>query len=439
MLDIKLVRENAEIVRGSEKKRNRNPELVDEVLKLDDKWKTELKDVEELKHKRNVVSEEINKAKKEKKENEAKKKIKEMQDVVEEIKNREENVKKLLEERNAKLSLIGNVMHKKVPKGKDASENVVIKTKGKKLKFSFELKNHAELIESLGLADFEASAKTSGHGFYFLKGELGLLNQALIKFAIDYMQKKGYTYIEPPLMIKPEILEAATNVEELKNTIYRVEGENLVLIGTSEHALLGIHKDEALPEKDLPKKYFSYSMCFRKEVGAHGINEKGLWRTHQFNKVEQFIFCRPDESEKFFDELLQNSEGILKALGQPYRVIEICSGDLSLWKHRSFDVEVYRPTTDNYGEVMSLSNCTDYQARKLNIKVVNNDGTREAVHTLNNTALATSRIMVAILENFQTKQGTVKIPKALWPYMNGIKEIGKKETSKVKEKRVIGK
>ncbi|HLC90914.1 MAG TPA: aminoacyl--tRNA ligase-related protein, partial [Candidatus Nanoarchaeia archaeon] len=204
------------------------------------------------------------------------------------------------------------------------------------------------------------------------------------------------------------------------------EGEDLALIGTSEHALLGLHANEAIVEKDLPKKYFSYSMCFRKEVGSHGINEKGTWRTHQFNKVEQFIFCSPEDSEKYFNELLNNSEEILQALGLPYRVIDICTGDLSLWKNRSYDLEVWRPTTQAYGEVMSLSNCTDYQARKLGIKVVGPDNKRRVLHTLNNTALATSRIMVAILENFQTKQGTIKVPKVLWPYMNGITEIGKK-------------
>jgi len=309
--------------------------------------------------------------------------------------------------------------------GKDESENIQIKTWGKKPTFSFPVKNHVELIEQLGIADFDSSAKTSGHGFYFLNGELALLNQALIHFAIEFMQGKGYTYVEPPLMIRKEVLQAAIDVAEFGQTIYTIEGEELALIGTSEHALLGIHKDDALQEKELPKKYFSYSMCFRKEVGAHGINERGLWRTHQFNKVEQFIFCAPEDSGKLFDELLQNSEEILHALGLPYRVVEICAGDLSAWKHRSYDVEVWRPTTKNYGEVMSLSNCTDYQARKLGIKVVGKDGSRKVLHTLNNTALATSRIMVAILENFQTKNGTVKVPQILWPYMHGITEIGK--------------
>ncbi|MBR9682942.1 serine--tRNA ligase [Candidatus Woesearchaeota archaeon] len=425
MLDIALLRGKPKVVQASEKKRGRDSKIVDEVLSLDQKWKKELKKVEQLKHKRNTVSLEINELKKQGKSIASN--VKEMRVVVKEIKKQVEKASKLLEKRNEKLKLIGNVLHKSVPKGKDDSENKELKKVGKKPKFTFKLKNHVELVESLGIADFEASAKTSGHGFYFLKGELGLLNQALIRFTIDFMNSKDYLYIEPPLMIKSEILEAATNVEELKETIYSVAEEDLVLIGTSEHALLGIHANEALPEKEIPKKYFSYSMCFRKEVGAHGINERGLWRTHQFNKVEQFVFCQPEESEKYFDELLHNSEEILKALGLPYRVIEICSGDLSLWKHRSYDVEVWRPTIKNYGEIMSLSNCTDYQARKLNIKVIDKEGKRRVLHTLNNTALATSRILVAILENFQTKNGTVKIPKILWPYMSGIKELKPKK------------
>ena len=422
MLDINLIRQNPDLVKENQKKKDKKPEIVDEVLKLDQQWKIILKEVENLKHNRNVVSQEINKCKKENKEKEAQKKIKEMREVVENIKKLEEKADNQLTKRDKVLLKIDNIMHPAVPKGKDDSENVEIKTWGKKPEFKFEVKNHVELCEELGIADFERSANTSGHGFYFLKGKLGLLNQALIQFAINYMYDQGYDYVEPPLLIRKNVLGAAVDVQEFADTIYSVEGEGLALIGTSEHALLGIHTDEALTEKELPKKYFSYSMCFRKEVGAHGINEKGLWRTHQFNKVEQFIFCKPEKSDKFFDELLENSEGILKALKLPYRVVEICTGDLAAWKQRSYDVEVYRPTTNGYGEIMSLSNCTDYQARKLGIKVVR-EGKREVVHTLNNTALATSRIMVAILENNQTKKGTVKVPKVLVPYMNGITEI----------------
>ena len=421
MLDIALVREKTDLVKQNEQKRNRDPKTVDDVLSFDKKWKSELQKAEQLKQKRNVVSLEINSLKKAGKSGTAK--IKEMKEVVEEIKKQEEKAAQLLEKRDASLSKLGNIMHPKVPPGKDESENIQIKTWGKKPTFSFPVKNHVELIEQLGIADFDSSAKTSGHGFYFLNGELALLNQALIHFAIEFMQGKGYTYVEPPLMIRKEILNAAINAQEWDKAIYSIEGENLALIGTSEHALLGIHAEDCFTEKQLPKKYFSYSMCFRKEVGAHGINEKGLWRTHQFNKVEQFIFCQPEDSERLFKELLQNSEGILKALKLPYRVLEICAGDLSNWKQRSFDLEVWRPTTKSYGEVMSLSNCTDYQARKLNIKL-ERDGKRQAVHTLNNTALATSRIMVAIIENNQTKKGTIKVPAVLVPYMNGVKEIG---------------
>ncbi len=424
MLDINLVREQPDLVKSSERKRSRDPSGVAKVLELDQKWRQESFAVEKLKQRRNTVSEEINQAKKSKQLAIAGKKIEEMKEVAAEIKAKEEHVVHLLSRRNEKLLEIGNIMHDAVPFGKDDSQNVELKTWGKKPQFTFPVKNHVELAEALGIADFDTSTKTSGEGFYFLKGALGILNMALIRFALDFMLKKKYTYIEPPLMIRKDVLAAAVDVNEFAKTIYSVEGSDLVLIGTSEHALLGLHANEAIPESELPKKYFAYSMCFRKEVGAHGINEKGIWRRHQFHKVEQFIFCKPEESEKYFEELLRNSEEILQALQLPYRVIEICSGDLSLWKQRSFDLEVWRPTTENYGEVMSLSNCTDYQARKLNIKIIGNDGTRRVVHTLNNTALATSRIMVAILENYQTSKGTVKIPKVLVPYMGGMKEIG---------------
>ncbi len=416
MLDINLVRSEPERVRVSEQKRGKDTVAVDAVLDLDAQWRKELKKVEELKHLRNVVSQEINEAKKKNNEKAAQQKIKQMQKVVKDIKQGEEKANTLLASRNENLLALGNILHPAVPPGRDASENVEIKKVGKQPSFSFPVKNHVELVESLGLADFDASAGTSGNGFYFLKGSMGLLNRALISFASEMMQKKGYIYIEPPLMLRKEVLSAAVDVNELAQTIYSVEGTDLVLIGTSEHALLGMHANQTMME--LPKKYFSYSMCFRKEVGAHGINEKGLWRTHQFNKVEQFIFCRPEESEKLFEELLKNSEDILKKLGLPYRVIELCAGDLSPWKHRSYDLEVWRPTTNSYGEIMSLSNCTDYQARKLGIRTG-----KEIVHTLNNTALATSRIMVAILENFQTRKGTIKVPKVLVPYMMGITEL----------------
>ena len=316
---------------------------------------------------------------------------------------------------------IPNIISKETPVGKDASNNKEIKKIGKIRKDK--IKNHVELLEELKLADFEKSAEVSGKGFYYIKKELALLNQALIRFAIDYMKKKKYEYIETPLMLNEISIFASMNKEAIEESVYSINNEDLNLIGTSEQSLLAMHSNDVLKEDELPKKYFSYSMCFRKEIGAHGINEKGLWRTHQFNKIEQFVFCKPEDSEKLYKELLNTSEEILKALQLPYRVIEICSGDLGDWKYRSHDFEVFRPTIKEYGEVGSLSNCTDYQARKVNIKVIDKHGNRKIVHTLNNTVLATSRIMVAIIENLQTRNG-IKIPKVLWKY-TGFKEIKK--------------
>jgi seryl-tRNA synthetase len=427
MLDINLVRNHPEIVRKNQQKARKDIKQVDEILKLDKKWREQKGELDNLRAKRNKISESINKAIKSKNKIEADKLIKEAKEIPEKIKSLEESERFLKEKINSDLSSMPNIISKYTPDGKDASENKEIKKVGKRPKFSFTIKNHVELTEALKIADFEESANVSGNGFYYLKNELAILNQALIRFTIDYMLKKKYEYIETPLMIKKEILSASGDTQSFADSIYEIKDSNLVLIGTAEHSLLAMHSEETFEEKEMPKKYFSYSMCFRKEVGSHGINEKGLFRTHQFNKVEQFIFCLPEQSEKLYDELLKNSEGILKELNLPYRVIEICTGDLASWKHRSADIEVWRPTTKTYGEVMSLSNCTDYQARKLNIKVIRKNQEKQIVHTLNNTAMATSRIMVSILENNQQKDGSIIIPKALHKY-TGFKKIEAKKT-----------
>ena len=329
---------------------------------------------------------------------------------------------------------IPNILHESVPEGAGDTDNKVVRTVGKVPKFSFPIKNHVELAESLNLADFDASARVSGTGFYYLKNELAILNQSLIRYTLDLMVKKGYSYIETPLMLHGKEIFASMDKNAIEQSVYSIQGEDLHLIGTAEQGLLAMHSGQTIPEWELPKKYFSYSMCFRKEVGAHGINEKGLWRTHQFNKVEQFIFCKPEDSEKLYDELMQNSEDVLKGLELPYRVIEICTGDLGDWKYRSADFEVWRSTTNSYGEIMSLSNCTDYQARKLGIKCLDKQGNKRVLHTLNNTALATSRIMVALLENNQQKDGSISIPKTLWPY-TGFKEIKTKSKENKSEKK----
>jgi seryl-tRNA synthetase len=427
MIDIKLIRENPNLVKENVKKKfqNEKVKLVDEIKKLDESWRNTKYKADRLRNERNKISKEINRLKKIKKNKEASELIKKAKIIPNKIKDIENKTKNFEKKITNLLSQIPNIMHKSVPKGKDESQNKVIKKAGRIPKFKFKIKNHVELLENLGVVDFDASAKVSGNGFYYLKKELALLNQALIQFTIDFMKKKKYEYIEPPLMLNEKEIYASMDKEAIKDSVYSIEGEDLNLIGTSEQSLLSMHSQDTIKESELPKKYSSYSMCFRKEIGAHGINEKGLWRTHQFNKVEQFIFCKPENSEKLYQELLKNSEEILKKLELPYRIIEICSGDLADWKYRSADFDVYRPTTKKYEEIGSLSNCTDYQARKLNIRVVNKHGHRRILHTLNNTALATSRIMVAITENNQQADGSIKIPKALWKY-TCFKEIKKK-------------
>ncbi|MBU1136315.1 MAG: serine--tRNA ligase [Nanoarchaeota archaeon] len=426
MIDINLIRENPELVKENIKKKFQDNKLslVDKVKELDKEWRELKQKADNLRHQRNKVSEEINQAKKQGKN--AKDMIKKAKQIPEKIEKIEGEIEKLKKEVHRILSEIPQIMDKSVPIGKDSSENVVIKKVGITKKFNYPIKNHVELLEGLGIVDFDASAKTSGKGFYYHKNKLGILNQALIKFTIDFMLKKGYLYIEPPLMVKKEVCEAAEDFEAFKTKLYKIEGENLYLIPTAEHAILGMFAGKTIPENKLPLKLFGYSMCFRKEIGSHGINEKGLWRTHQFNKIEQFIFCKPEDSEKYYDELQKNAEEIYQALKIPYRIFECCSGDLSNWKVKSSDLEAYRPTTKEYGEVGSLSNCGDYQARDLNIKGINKKGERLVLHTLNNTALATSRAIVALIENNQQKDGSIKIPAVLWKYA-GFKEIKPKE------------
>lgn len=426
MLDMKFIRENLDLVRKNiEKKKDYETlKVLDKLLEVDQEWKTLKKEVDQLRHKRNEISSKINEYKKQGKN--TKELVEKAKQIPKEITKIEKKLKELEEQRLTYLRKIPNIMHPDVPYGESDKDNPVIKIVGKIPKFDFPLKTHVELAEDLDIVDFNASARISGNGFYFLKNDLARLNQALIAFARDFMDKKNYIYIEPPLLVEKRVLDAAIDTTNFENSIYKVEGTDFCLIGTAEHALLGMHDHDIIDEDKLPLKYYAYSMCFRKEIGSHGINEKGLWRTHQFNKVEQFIFCTKEQSWDMFYELLQNSEEILQALKLPYRVIEICTGDLGIWKARSFDLEVWRPTINEYGEVMSLSNCTDYQARDLNIRVRRKNGTLEIIHTLNDTALATSRIMVAILENYQNKDGSVTIPEVLRNYMNGQKKILKK-------------
>jgi len=424
MIDLKDLRERPEIYILNMKKKGKDSLVISEILELDEKWRKLKKKDDDLRAERNRVSKQINEVKKEKKDFSLL--LRKAKQIPLKLKKNEETERKLYARLQKKLYNVPNLMHEDVPKGNSDKENVVRKEIGKIPSFSFKVKNHVELLESLDLVDFDASAEVAGNGFYYLKGELGLLNRALINFAIDFMKRKGYVYIEPPLMIREKIARAKGDFEAFENALYKIDGEDLYMIPTAEDAILGMLSNKTIEEENLPLKFFGYSMSFRKEIGSHGINEKGLWRTHQFNKVEQFIFCKPEDSWKYYDELKKNSDELLKALGLAYRWLECCTGDLGDWKARSEDFEVWRPTTNDYGELGSLSNCTDYQARDLNIRGVNKNGGRYVLHTLNNTALASSRMMVAIVENYQQKDGTIKVPKVLIPYMNGKKVIGKR-------------
>lgn len=426
MIDIKLLRESPEIVKDNIKRKFQDEKLiiVDQVIDLDKKWREERQKGDNLRKERNELSEQINKLKKENNDKKAKELIKEAKELPDKISKSEEKTKSLEEKRNYLLSQIPNIISKRVPKGKDDSENVAEDSIGKPRKFDFEVKSHAEIAENLGLADFESAGKVTGTGFYYIEGDLALLNQALIRFAIDKMRSKGFKYVETPLMLNNDIINRVTDLNDQEMMIYRIANENKSLIGTSEHSLISRYVDREINEKTLPIRETSYSMCFRKEIGSHSIDEKGLFRTHQFNKVEMIVICKPEESDKFFEEMQKITIEIFKELELPVRVLRICSGDLGNLKYEQVDIEVYSPRKQGYFEVGSCSNLTDAQARKLGIST-KIKGERIVPHTLNNTALATSRALVALIENNQQADGSIKIPKALWPYMNGIKEIKK--------------
>lgn len=418
MLDIKLFRENPEIIKNSEKRRGRNTKLVDEVIKYDKLWRNILKKSEELKHQRNVVSEGINQLKKQGKS--AKSKIAEMHAVVEDIKTNDSKAVKYLTKRDELRLQIGNLLDKSVPSGKDESDNKVIKKFGKFPKFSFKPKNHLELAETLGILDVERGAKVSGHGFLYLKRELAMLDLALQRFAIDFLLKKGFTLVEPPFMLNKKPLSGAVNVEEFKDTIYKIEGQDLYLIGSSEISLVPMFMGETIRADNLPLKICGISSNFRRELGAHGKYTKGLFRMHQFNKVEQIVFCHPKDSEKIFEEIQKNSEEMFKLLKLPFRVVNYCSRALGDKQAKQVDIELLM-SDGKYRELGSCSNCTDYQARKLGITYVDGQE-KNYVHILNNTGIATSRAMIGILETNQQKDGSIKIPSALWKY-TGFKKI----------------
>jgi len=427
MIDIRLIRENPNLVKENMKKKFKDEKLylVDEILEYDKELKKVRSESDALRHSRNVLSEEINKLKKEKKD--ASHTLMQVKEIPEKIAKIEESVIHLESRIQKNMMQIPNIMHELVPIGKDGTENVESEKIGKIRHMDFEPKNHVELLEDLGIVDFDSSAKVAGNGFYYLEGDLALLNQALIMFGVDKMVSKGFVYVETPLMLNSSVIRNVTDLNDMKNQIFKIEDEDLYLIGTSEHSMIGRYINSVVAAGKLPIKNTSYSMCFRKEIGSHGIDEKGLFRTHQFNKIEMIVLCMPEDSERFFEELKKITVEIFEELEVPIRVLEICSGDLGDLKNRQIDIEAWSPKRKEYYEVGSCSNLTDAQARRLNIKFSDTQGNKQFVHTLNNTAIATSRALVAIIENYQNADGTINIPTMLQKYMHGKKKIQKLE------------
>ena len=425
MLTIKFIRENSNIVKKDLKKRNdlEKVKWVDIVIKKHNQYLDLLKKEQELRHKRNLVTDEINQLKKQGKD--IKEKIKEARELPEKVNKLTGEVEKLRAEIRNYLMRIPNVLHESVPKGKDETENKVLRKFGEIKKYNFELKSHGEIIEKLNLGDFDNAAKVSGRGFYYLLGDLALMDLALQRFAIDNLIKKGFVLTEVPLMLRRKPYEGVTDLGDFETMMYKIDNEDLYLIATSEHAIAARFMNHIFNEDKLPSKFVGVSPCFRKEIGSHGVDEKGLFRVHQFNKVEQFIFCKPEDSWKLFEELIKNAEELHKKLKLPYRVTSMCTADIGTVASKKYDLEVYMPREKAYKEVVSCSNCTSYQAVRLNIKYLKGSE-KEYVHTINSTAIATSRTLRAILENYQQKDGTVKVPAVLVPYMNGIKVLGKK-------------
>ncbi|MHB1261473.1 MAG: serine--tRNA ligase [Thermoplasmatota archaeon] len=424
MLDIKLLRETPDVVRADLRKRGRDPAVVDQVIALDTQWRDGLKQMESLRAERNKSGKLIAEAKKAGQDTKAV--MDRMAAVAAESKALEVAVPEAEKARDALLRSIPNLMHPSVPVGKDDTENVEIRAWGGKPVHAFPAVSHVDLLTSLDVADLERAARAAGARFYYAKGDLVLLGRALEFFALTRLAAKGFTAIEPPYMLRREAMEGAVDLADFEAVIYKVEAEAkeppLYLIATSEHPIAALHMGEILASSALPLKYAGVSPCFRKEAGAHGKDTKGIFRVHQFSKVEQFVFCKPEDSWAMHEALIANAEELFRELGIPHRVVNICTGDLGSIAAKKYDIEAWMPVQGAYREVVSCSNCTDFQARRYNTRHRANPGDpTEIVHTLNSTAIAVQRTLVAILENFQNADGSVSIPKVLQPYVGKAK------------------
>ena len=428
MLDIKFLRENPDVVKKNieNKFQNEKLPLVDEVIELDQKKRDAQQEADSLRANRNKISKEIGalmgQGKKEEAE-EAKKKVAEFANRLSEL----EVLEKEYDEKILKdMMVIPNIIDPSVPIGKDDSENVEITKYGEPVVPDFEIPYHTEIMESFDGIDLDAAGRVAGNGFYYLMGDIARLHSAVLAYARDFMINRGFTYCVPPFMIRSNVVTGVMSFAEMDAMMYKIEGEDLYLIGTSEHSMIGKFIDTIVPEEQLPKTLTSYSPCFRKEKGAHGIEERGVYRIHQFEKQEMIVVCKPEDSKMWFDKLWQNTVDLFRSMDIPVRTIECCSGDLADLKVKSYDVEAWSPRQKKYFEVGSCSNLGDAQARRLKIRVKGKDGNKYFAHTLNNTVVAPPRMLIAFLENNLREDGSVAIPEVLQPYMGGMTEIRKK-------------
>ena len=427
MLDIKFVRENPEIVKQNirNKFQDKKLPLVDEVLELDKRNREIKQEVEALRAERNKLSKEIGGLMKQGKKEEAeevKRQVAASADRINELSAEEAEVEEKLK---TNMMVIPNMIDPSVPIGKDDSENVEIERFGEPVVPDFEIPYHTEIMESFNGIDLDSARKVAGNGFYYLMGDIARLHSAVIAYARDFMINRGFTYCVPPFMIRSNVVTGVMSFAEMDSMMYKIEGEDLYLIGTSEHSMIGKFIDTIIPEEELPKTLTSYSPCFRKEKGAHGIEERGVYRIHQFEKQEMIVVCKPEESKMWYEKLWKNTVDLFRSMDIPVRTLECCSGDLADLKVKSVDVEAWSPRQKKYFEVGSCSNLGDAQARRLKIRI-NGENGKYFAHTLNNTVVAPPRMLIAFLENNLQADGSVKIPEVLQPYMGGMKVIEKK-------------
>jgi len=424
MLDIKFVRENPDIVKENIKKKFQDKKLplVDEVIELDKKLRSLKQQGDELRTSRNSISQSIGALMKDKKIDEANAKKAEVVKINEELVRIEAEEAETATSLKEKMMVIPNIIDESVPIGKDDSENVEVEKYGEPIVPSYEIPYHADILGYFDGLDKEASGRTSGNGFYYLMGDMARLHSAMISYARDFMISKGFTYCIPPFMIKSDVVTGVMSFEEMGAMMYKIEGEDLYLIGTSEHSMIGKFKGQTIDEKNLPLNLTSYSPCFRKEVGAHGIEERGVYRVHQFEKQEMVVLCLPEESMDWYNKMWSYTVEFFRNLDIPVRTLECCSGDLADLKVKSCDIEAWSPRQQKYFEVGSCSNLTDAQARRLGIRARGENG-NYFLHTLNNTVLATPRGLIAFVENNYNEDGTISIPEALRPYMGGQDKI----------------